>query len=152
MIRWANPRDADALALVFHAAVRDGPSPYTEAQRAAWSPEPRSGDPWSARLAGLDTAVIERSGAITGFMSLEPPEYIDLAFIVPGARGQGGFRRLYDRIEAHARAQGAARLRTHASLMAEPAFHAMGFRVITRQSIDRAGQSIDRALMEKPLT
>ena len=31
--------DAAQLADVFFAAVREGPSPYTEAQRAAWLPD-----------------------------------------------------------------------------------------------------------------
>lgn len=150
MIRWAKSKDADAL--VFHSAVRDGPSPYTEAQRAAWSPEVRSGTPWAARLAGLQTVLAEETGVISGFMALEPPGFIDLAFIVPQARQQGLFRQLFDRIEARVQALGACRLHTHASLMAEPAFRAMGFRVISRETIERAGQALTRAEMEKPLT
>ena len=151
MIRWSVDRDADMLALVFHAAVRDGPSPYSDSQRQAWSPEPRSGAPWSARLAALETAVAEEDGALLGFMSLEPPDYIDLAFILPEARGRGLFRALYDAIEARAIDLGAARLRVHASLMAEPAFQAMGFRVIQRERIERACQMLPRADMEKLL-
>jgi len=42
-LRWATEADFDALADVMLAAGREGDSPYTEAQRQAWVPEPRRG-------------------------------------------------------------------------------------------------------------
>ena len=49
-LRWATEADFDALADVMFAAVREGDSPYTEAQRQAWVPEPRRGSAWRTRL------------------------------------------------------------------------------------------------------
>ncbi|WP_299735192.1 hypothetical protein [uncultured Roseobacter sp.] len=72
MLRWATPADAPELARVFFAAVREGPSPYTQAQRRAWLPEPPSGERWAFRLARLETVVAESEGRITGFMTVEP--------------------------------------------------------------------------------
>jgi putative acetyltransferase len=37
-LRWATEADVDALADVMFAAIREGESPYTEAQRQAWVP------------------------------------------------------------------------------------------------------------------
>ena len=42
-LRWATEADFDAVADVMFAAVREGDSPSTEAQRQAWVPEPRRG-------------------------------------------------------------------------------------------------------------
>lgn len=146
MIRWARPQDADPLAQVFYAAVRKGDSPYTEAQRAAWVPALPSG---AARLMPLHIAVAEVSGRPVGFMSIEQGGYIDLAFIHPAHHGTGLFRQMYTWIEGWAAAQQEPRLWTHASLMAQPAFRAMGFLVIHHETVARNGQSLRRAKMEK---
>lgn len=152
MIRWAEPdRDASALAEVFFRSVRMGESPYTEAERAAWMPQAHPADAFSARLAQLDAAVFERDGRPVGFMSVEPGGYIDLAFILPDCRGEGIFRALYERIEERAKLMKETRLWTHASLMAQPAFKAVGFWVIEHQIVPRDGQQLRRAKMEKLL-
>ena len=148
---WATPTDRAYLAEVIFDAVRNGPSKYTQGQRAAWVPVRRSGPEWEARLAAKDIAIGRDDSRIVGLMSIEAGGYIDFAFIRPKAQGTGLFRRLYDMIETHARAQGEPRLWVHASLMAEPAFAAVGFAVTERQIVQIGGQDFKRALMEKPL-
>ena len=152
MIRWATSGDAEALAQIFYKAVHEGPSLYTQAQRNAWLPEPPGGADWTARLADLNVAVAEMNGRPIGFMSVESGGYINLAFILPEHQGTGVFRRLHDRVEQWARQQGEARLWTHASLMAQPAFRARGFFVIHHETVERNGESLTRAKMEKTLT
>jgi hypothetical protein len=49
-LKCATEADFDPLADVMFAAVREGESPYTEAQRQAWVPEPRRGSEWRTRL------------------------------------------------------------------------------------------------------
>ncbi|MCV3271637.1 GNAT family N-acetyltransferase [Roseobacter sinensis] len=151
MIRWAAPQDAEALGQVFYSAVRDGPSPYTEAQRAAWVRDVPSGPRWAARLTPLRIAVAEVDGTVAGFMSIESGGYIDLAFIRPAHRGAGLFRQLAARVEDHARSKGEPLLWTHASLMAQPAFRAVGFSTIHHERVERHGEHLDRARMEKRL-
>ena len=58
-LRWATEADFDALADVMFAAVREGESPYTEAQRQAWVPEPGRGAEWRSRLLSRDIIVAE---------------------------------------------------------------------------------------------
>ncbi|WP_366874569.1 GNAT family N-acetyltransferase [uncultured Roseobacter sp.] len=70
---------------------------------------------------------------------------------MPGHQGTGLFRKLYDHIEQWARGRREPRLWTHASLMAQPAFRAMGFLVIHHETVVRDGQSLARAEMEKRL-
>ncbi len=151
MIRWATPGDADALGAVFYAAVRQGPSRYTEAQRAAWLDHRPKGLQWSERLAPLQVAVAGVGGKAVGFMTIEPGGYIDLAFVRPDHQGRGLFRQLFERVEDWALHRREPRLRTHASLMAEPAFRAAGFLGIHRERVVRNGETLARAWMEKTL-
>ena len=152
MIRLATSEDYDAIGQLMFDAVRTGPSPYTDAQRAAWVDEPRSGPYWHERLKTQMIWLSEHEGRIDGFMSLiADTGYIDLAFIQPDARGKGLFRLFCSEIEDAARAAGRRRLWTHASLMAEPAFSAMGFAKVEREEVTIGDQSLARYLMEKAI-
>lgn len=152
-IRKGNPSDWNALAHVFHRAVRDGANRYTEAQRAAWSPAPRLGPDWSLRMGKQDVSVAESStGTIAGFMTAELNGYLDCAYILAHFQGRGLFRRLYAPLEAKQVAAGMERMHTHASLHARRAFAAMGYRVIRPETVRMAGDIwLPRFAMEKPL-
>jgi putative acetyltransferase len=148
---WATPTDHAELADVIFDAVHNGLSLYTEAQRAAWVPERRAGPEWELRLAAKDIAIGRDATRILGFMSIEGGGYIDFAFIRPEAQGTGLFRRLFNSVEAHARAAHEPRLWVHASLMAQPAFAAVGFSITEHQVVQIGDQDLKRAYMEKPL-
>lgn len=148
---WATPADYAELADVIFDAVRNGPSLYTQAQRAAWMPERRSGPEWDARLGSKDIAIGRDGARIVGLMSIEPSGYIDFAFIRPEAQGPGLFRALFNMVEARALASDESRLWVHASLMAQPAFAAVGFAVVAHQVVQIGDQDFKRALMEKLL-
>ena len=150
-VRWARADDVPELGMVFFAAVREGPSLYSEAEREAWMPEPPEAAAWAARLAANKVAVVEAEGRPVGFMTMDAAGYIDLAFVLPAYQRRGVFRTLYAAIEARARACGIARLTVHASLMAQPAFRERGFLVIQHETVDRGGQHLRRAEMEKSL-
>ena len=147
-LRWATEADFDALADVMFAAVREGESPYTEAQRQAWVPEPRRGAAWRARLLSQEIIVAEADGRLLGFMSLAERGYIDFAYIRAEARGAGVFRELFKRILDRARAKGVPLLWVHASLTAEPAFAALGFVVRHQEQVTIGGEVLDRFEME----
>ena len=148
-LSWATATDYADLADVIFDAVRNGPSKYTEAQRTAWVPERRGGEEWEARLAGQSIATALDNGRMAGLVSLAPGGYIDFAFIRPEAQGTGLFRRLFSEIEVLSHSQGEPRLWTHASLMAEPAFAAVGFAVVERQIVQIGNEHLKRAVMEK---
>jgi putative acetyltransferase len=150
IIRRAVCGDFDALGRVMFDAVHADPSPYSPAQRDAWLAAPLSGADWQARLAGQYGVVAEQD-TLTGFMTLRPDGYIDLAFVLPVARGTGLFRKLYAPIEGQAKTLGLGRLWTDASLMAQPAFAALGFGVLQHEVIEHGGQPLARARMEKRL-
>ncbi len=150
-LTWATTTDHAELADVIFDAVRNGPSKYTEAQRAAWVPVRKSGAEWESRLTNKDIAIGRAGDRILGLMSIEGGGYIDFAFIRPEAQGSGLFRRLFDMAEARARAASEPRLWVHASLMAQPAFTAVGFLVVEHQVVQISDQDFKRALMEKRL-
>ena len=151
-LRSAAPSDFDALGQLMFECVRVGDSPYTEAQRQAWVPEPRNGPEWTQRLGRQFIIIAEGETGPHGFMSLlEAEGYIDFAYVLPQARGQGLFRKLYQQIEQRAANAGAERLQVHASLMAEPAFGAMGFKIVTPEEVAIGDQHLKRFLMEKSL-
>jgi putative acetyltransferase len=151
-LNWATPADYDSLGDIVFDAVRNGPSKYTEAQRAAWVPERRGGEEWAERLKGQVIAIARNETRMVGFMSLALEGYIDFAFIRPEAQGSGLFRRLFAMIEDKACFQNEPRLWVHASLMAEPAFAAVGFTVVERQLVPIGDESLERAMMEKLLS
>lgn len=150
-IRPATADDYDALGEVMFDAIHNGPSHYTEAQSRAWAPEPRHGADWAARLSGQHILVAQLAGDIVGFMSIEPGGYIDFAYIRPRAQGTGLFRRLFEAVTDWAADQGATELSTHASLMAQPAFTAMGFVIDHHETVQVGGEILPRARMIKTL-
>ncbi len=164
-LRAYRPEDCPALLQLFEEAVH-GVAPghascreqYTPAQLDAWAPR-LSGEPaearekaWAATLAAHCTLVAESGGRPVGFADLEPAEgYLDRLYVLPAFRGQGVAAALSAALEETARAAGRRRVYTHASLTARPFFERQGFRVVRRQTVERAGVAMDNFVMEKLL-
>lgn len=151
-LRWSTESDYDVLGCVMFDAVHRGRSLYTDTQRRAWVPAPRTGEDWRARLARQHVLLAEADGVAQGFMSLLPNGYIDFAYIRPAFQRTGLFRLLFQAIEGKAAQLEITRLFTHASLVAQPAFRAMGFRVVRPETVKLGGETFDRYEMEKLLT
>lgn len=151
LLRGAEPADYDTLGALMYEAIHNGPTQYTKAQSLAWAPAPRRGPVWHKRLSQKYVLLAEDAGTVSGFMTLEPGGYLDFAYIRPEAQGTGLFRALFDRLLQRARSAGETELSTHASLMAQPAFAAMGFTVDHHETVEIDGQTLARARMIKPL-
>ena len=149
--RIACAQDYDALGQVMFRSIHEGTSPYIQAERAAWLPRANAGATWAQRLDRQHIVLAETEAAIIGFLTVEAEGDIDLAFILPEARGQGVFRGLLGRITDHARSTGVTRLTTHASLMAQPAFARHGFAITLHETVRRNGECLRRAAMVKNL-
>jgi putative acetyltransferase len=153
-IRTYELRDAADVADVFYRSVREvALSDYTAEQVKAWAPgrwdaeheHRRSGD------GRLVLVAADESGHVVAFIDLEPDGHIDRLFCAPEAAGRGVASRLYDAIEAAARAQGIARLFTEASELARRFFERKGFTVLERQDMILRGMPIYNYRMAKAL-
>jgi putative acetyltransferase len=151
-IRKATAEDFDATARLFFESVRRGTARhYSEDQRKAWAPDVPSPEDWRERLGAMDTWIAETGGKIVGFMSLMKSGHLDLAFVHPDWIGKGVAFRLYETLEAHARATGLTQLNSDASLLARPFFERQGWRVIQEQRPVRNGVELVNFRMEKNL-
>ena len=150
-IRVASAADYSILGELMYDAVRNGPSEYNEAQRRAWVPINRSGFEWNSRLASQFVVVAELRRFEIGFMSLGSDGYVDFAYIRPGYRGRGVFRKLYKQIELESERQNLERLWVQASLNAKGAFQSVGFSVTQEESVTIGSVSLPRFEMEKML-
>lgn len=146
--RWAGSTDYDVLGEVMFDAIRNGPSLYNEDQRHVWLAAPKSGPEWHEHLASQAIAVAETNNIIIGWMSLTQDGYLDFVFIRPAYQGTGIFRKLFAMIFELAVSQKHANILVHASLMAQPAFSAMGFEIVKKESVDLDGQRLDRYEMQ----
>lgn len=150
-IRTAISADYRDLADVMYDAIWNAPSLYTPEQRKAWCPEIPSGQAWDQRLSEQIVFLAEQGRAVVGFMSLASPDYIDFAYIRPDFQKKGLFRRLFVEVEKQGRLSNAEKLWTHASLMARPAFAAMGFDICEPEIVERSGEKLKRFKMQKTL-
>ena len=150
VIRSGRAGDIPALAEIFHAAVRAAHA-YTETERAAWSPAVPSMEAWRRRLDGLDILVAEVGGRTAGFMGLKD-DLVDFAYVHPAFARQGLGGALLAVTEGRARSAGLSRIRTEASLVAEPFFARHGWHVVRRQEVERNGVGLRNALMEKDIS
>jgi putative acetyltransferase len=148
-LQWATPDHFDDLGEVMFDAVRNGPSPYSEAQRLAWIPSPPNDLEWHERLRSQQIILSMRDKDIVGFMSLADQGYVDFAYIRPSFQKSGLFRKLYENIEQLALRQQHNRLWVHASVKAQPAFSAVGFQIIKSEEVKLGDQKLERFEMEK---
>ncbi|MEX2649076.1 MAG: GNAT family N-acetyltransferase [Alphaproteobacteria bacterium] len=151
-VRTYRSEDAAALARLFHETVHAiAARDYTAAELHAWAPVVPDGRAWDLRLRTGVTLVAELDGAVSGFAALDPPDHLDLLYVHKDHQGRGVASALLAAIEARARAHGATRLATEASLTARPFFAARGFVVVEDQTIERGGVFLRRFAMVKDL-
>ncbi|AJC79539.1 GCN5-related N-acetyltransferase protein [Rhizobium etli bv. phaseoli str. IE4803] len=107
--------------------------------RSLWAQRRISGPGWIAEI----------DGAPVGFSDLTDDGCLDMMFVHPEFQGLGIASRLLSRVEKEALNLGFTRIYTEASRTARPFFERRGFRVITKQTVEKRGQSLENFLMEK---
>ena len=151
-IRRGDAADFDATARLYFESVRRGTvNHYTEEQRGAWAPDVPESAEWHKRMSSLKSWVAETEGRMVGFMSLSNSGHIEFAFVHPDWIGKGVAARLYERLEAHARAAGMTALDSDASLLARPFFERRDWHVVREQQPVRNGVALTNFRMEKKL-
>ena len=145
-VRPYAPVDRTACHGVFFRAVHEGAAEhYDAAQRAAWAPDPAP-DPGRPDKLLTQWAWVAETAAkdILGFISHRPDGYLDMAFVLPEARGTDVAPALLRALVAKARADGLGRLTTHASHLARRFFGKHGWQVDFAEAVPRNGQTLER--------
>lgn len=152
-VRPYRAEDREAMAGVFYRAVREGTEgAYTERQREAWAPrrEPNWDKP--DKLLDQWAFVAEDEGRLLGFMSLEPGGYLDMAFVMPEAKGGPVAPALYTALIARARAAGLTHLTVRASILARRFFLKQGWQVNEKSMHPADGEIYETYLMSLDLS
>ncbi|MBB3134902.1 putative acetyltransferase [Rhizobium pisi] len=149
LIRPYAPSDAAATIEIFLRAIREVSSKdYLPAQIEAWAQvEDRS--LWAARRISRPAWIAEIEGKPAGFSDLTSDGCLDMMFVHPEFQGLGIASGLLSRVEEEALKLGFSRIYTEASRTARPFFERRGFRLITKQIVEKRGQSLENFLMEK---
>jgi putative acetyltransferase len=153
-VRKFESSDAKAIASVMWRSVHEGAAlDYSEAQRAAWLPEPP--DPllmlrWASDGRFVFVAVGD-DGTIVGYTDVESDGHIDHLYCLPEAIGAGVAGLLHQEVEARARQLGLSRLFVEASEGARRFYEQRGFVVNEKRHWDLHGVPIHNYAMSKAL-
>jgi putative acetyltransferase len=144
--------DASALATLFRASVRQiAVRDYSPTQILAWAPDVIDEGRFGKKCETKWTWVAEIDGRIAGFSDLEPDGHVDMLYVHPDFQRRGVARALLRHLESLARHDRVPRLYAEASITARPVFEAMGFHVVSPQTVTIRGATLTNYRMEKPL-
>ena len=151
-IRAFQPADGLEIMRLFRDTVHNVNSrDYTPEQIEAWAPALMDEPRWHERLRANFTYVAEADGQIVGFSELQRNGRIETLYVHHRYQAMGIASRLLSEMETRARALGAKRLATEASLTAYPFFQRRGFKLVRAQDVDRNGVSLRNFIMERTL-
>ena len=151
-IRPLSGDDYAAAARIFFCAVHEGTrSAYTYPQRLVWGGQAIDLDHWRARISKVTGFVADHADEPVGFMTIDRSGYVDLAFVMPSAMGQGVGKALLAAVEGWAKENGARQLSTAASLVARPFFLNCGWQVLEEEQVQREGITLNRFRMGKEI-
>jgi putative acetyltransferase len=154
LIRAFEPGDAEALAALFHASVRQaGIRDYSAEQVAAWSPSPPEPANYVSRSQKdlIFLVAVSDEGELIGYGDLEPNGHIDHLYCRPDVVGTGVGAALYGALEVVARKSGISAVFVEASEAARRLFERKGFLVEQRNDFELNGVMIHNYQMRKLL-
>ncbi len=138
-------RDRVDCHKVYYRAVHEGAAEfYTQAQRAAWAPSETPDLSQPNKLLDQWCWVAEAKNGISGFMSLTRNGYLDMAFVMPEAKGTGVADALYAALIELANAESLEILTAHASCLARRFFAKHGWQVDYVEDFPLNGQVFER--------
>ena len=151
LVRPFEASDADAVADLFHASVREaGIRDYSPEQVEAWSPSRPDPGRYLRHARGRTFLVaVDDNGRVIGYGDLEPNGHIDHLYTCPDMVGTGVGSAILAAIEDAARKASIAFLFVEASEAAKRLFERRGFCVDTRNDLTINGVAIHNYRMSK---
>lgn len=151
-IRDYKPEDAAELTDIFYQTIHErGIEQYSADEVQAWAPLPIDYEFWQQRLDALPPYIAEINGRIVGYTTLTPRGHIEWTYTHKDFLGQGIGSRLQRYLEERAMAIGLRVLTVDASRFARPMFAKFGFEVVSRNLVERQGQTLENWSMRKQL-
>lgn len=134
--------------MFFHTVRQINIRDYSTEQVEAWAPDNFDSEVWKKKICALNPFVAEIDGEIVGYTDLQPDGLIDHFFCHHQHQGKGVGRALMNALFEEGDKQGISRYYSHVSITAKPFFEAMGFKVITAQTIEVRGALLQNYIME----
>ena len=153
IVRPFEPSDAEALATLFHASVREaGARDYSAEQVAAWSPSRPDPEIYLRRAEGRTILVaVDEDGQPIGYGDLEPDGHIDHLYCRADQIGMGVGSAIYGALEAAAKSAAMPIIYVEASESARRLFERRGFAIDARNDFTINGVAIHNYRMSKTL-
>lgn len=155
---------AGQISVIFHLAVHAiAGRHYSQAQRKAWSNQPRSPKYWDNRLRKTQAWVMLdfnppmplAAPLCCGFINIETRffqrGYIDSLYVHPAYQGLGFARQLFSVANDWALLSDIPELTVDASYYSRPLFESEGFELVHKSYQPKSGQMLPGFLMRKSL-
>lgn len=150
--RLATIADYDAIAELFRNTILNvNIRHYSPEQVRVWSERVKDKPRWLRKITDQHFLLVEEAGELIGTGSITPDGYLDMMYVSYRHQGKGIALMLVEKLEAFAREQQVACIRSDVSLTARPFFERMGFRVVSPQKVEMDGLIFDNFVMEKEL-
>lgn len=142
--------DAPGLIAVFRAAVIETAAiRYSAEQRAAWAASADDATRFTQALVDGWVRVAEDTQGLIGFAQMDFPGELTMLYTAPRAGRCGVATALMEDMLPLAEAMGSAHVDAHASALARPLLERFGFKVVSEESVLRAGVSLARWHMQR---
>jgi len=147
ILRDYTPDDCKTLAELFFNTVHIiNAKDYSEKQLNAWATGHIDLEQWNRSFLSHYTVIAEINGTVVGFGDIDNTGYLNRLFVHADFQHQGIATAICDELE---QAMHAEKIVTHASITAKNFFEKRGYKVITKQQVQRQGILLTNYVMER---
>ncbi len=147
ILRDYTPSDCKTLAELFFNTVHIiNAKDYWEEQLNAWATGYIDLEQWNRSFLSHYTVVAEIDGTVVGFGDIDNTGYLDRLFVHADFQHQGIATAICDKLEQTCHAE---KFVTHASITAKGFFEKRGYKVVTKQQVQRQGILLTNYVMER---
>ncbi len=146
IIRYSQ-KDLQSVLNLFYDTVHSvNAADYTKEQLDVWAPVNADAEKWTRSFALSYAVTAWVDGVLAGFGDITEAGYLDRLYVGKDFQRQGVGSALCDALE---NAFPVTEITVHASVTALPFFEERGYRIITRQQVERKGVTLENCVMKK---